>query len=134
MFGDVEVFGEPRTAQNTLILEASTSLPSSCTVLTCTDPNNPFGGEQSFYIVGTAHVSTESCEDVRKVIKQVKPEVQLPCSVLDQCSLLIPMPGHPFASSSSSHSRLFLQVVFLELCSERRGILTVTKQEVRRHR
>ena len=75
VFGDVENFGEPRTAQNTLISEASTSLPSSCTVLTCTDPNNPFGGEQSFYIVGTAHVSTESCEDVRKVIKQVKPEV-----------------------------------------------------------
>lgn len=75
VFGDVENFGEPRTAHNTLISEASTSLPSSCTVLTCTDPNNPFGGEQSFYIVGTAHVSTESCEDVRKVIEEVKPEV-----------------------------------------------------------
>ena len=39
----------------------------------------------------------------------------------------------PLCMSPSSHSRLFLQVVFLELCSERRGILTMTKQEVRRH-
>lgn len=75
-FGEFDEFDEPRTAENTLTSQASTSLPSSCTVLTCTDPNNPFGGEQSFYIVGTAHVSTESCEDVRKVIREVKPEVR----------------------------------------------------------
>ncbi len=75
VFGDIDGFGEPRTAQNTLTSQASTSLPSSCTVLTCTDPNNPFGGDQSFYIVGTAHVSMESCDDVRKVIQEVKPEV-----------------------------------------------------------
>ena len=75
IFGDIDGFSEPRTAQNTLTSQASTSLPSSCTVLTCTDPNNPFGGDQSFYIVGTAHVSMESCDDVRKVIQEVKPEV-----------------------------------------------------------
>ena len=74
-FGEVDGFSEPRSAQNTLTAQASTSLPSSCTVLTCTDPIHPFGGEQSFYIVGTAHVSMESCEDVRKVIQEVKPEV-----------------------------------------------------------
>ena len=79
-FGEVVEFGEPRSALNTLSSQASTSLPSSCTVLTCTDPNNPFGGDQSFYIVGTAHVSTESCEDVRKVIQEVKPEVSWLCS------------------------------------------------------
>ena len=50
------------------------SLPSCCTVLTCNDPTN-FGREQTFYIVGTAHVSTESCEDVKRVIRLVKPEV-----------------------------------------------------------
>ncbi|CAL8462238.1 g1769 [Coccomyxa elongata] len=73
---------------------AINSLPSCCTVLTCNDPIN-FGREQTFYLVGTAHVSTESCEDVKRVIRLVKPEV-----------------------------------VFLELCVERRGILTMTKQEV----
>ena len=78
VFGEIDGFNEPRSAQNTLTSQASTSLPSSCTVLTCTDPNHPFGGEQSFYIVGTAHVSMESCEDVRNVIKEVKPEVWAP--------------------------------------------------------
>ncbi|BDA46100.1 TraB domain-containing protein [Coccomyxa sp. Obi] len=73
---------------------AMDNLPSCCTVLTCNDPTN-FGREQTFYIVGTAHVSTQSCEDVKRVIRLVKPEV-----------------------------------VFLELCVERRGILTMTKQEV----
>ena len=76
VFGELDDYSEPRSAHNTLTSQASTSLPSSCTVLTCTDPNNPFGGEQSFYIVGTAHVSMESCEDVRNVIKDVKPEVR----------------------------------------------------------
>ena len=54
--------------------EAS-NLPRSCTVLTCNNPENPFGGEQTFYIVGTAHVSADSCLDVRRVIRHVKPEV-----------------------------------------------------------
>ena len=52
-------------------------LPKSCSVFTCNDPTNPFGGEQTFYIVGTAHVSRASCEDVKAVIRQVKPEVIL---------------------------------------------------------
>ena len=52
-------------------------LPKSCSVFTCNDPTNPFGGEQTFYIVGTAHVSRASCEDVKAVIRQVKPEVTL---------------------------------------------------------
>ena len=51
------------------------NLPSSCCVLTCNDPANPFGGEQTFVLVGTAHVSTASCDDVKRVIRQVKPEV-----------------------------------------------------------
>lgn len=50
------------------------SLPSCCTVLTCNDPQD-FGREQTFYLVGTAHVSTQSCEDVKRVIRLVKPEV-----------------------------------------------------------
>ena len=31
--------------------------------------------EQTIYIVGTAHVSAASCDDVRAVIRAVKPEV-----------------------------------------------------------
>lgn len=34
-------------------------------------------------------------------------------------------------SAASTDLERCLQVVFLELCSERRGILTMTKQEVR---
>ena len=34
-----------------------------------------FGPEQTVYLVGTAHVSTKSCEDVRDLIQAVKPQV-----------------------------------------------------------
>lgn len=91
VFGELDDFSEPRSAQNTLTSPASTSLPSSCTVLTCTDPNHPFGGEQSFYIVGTAHVSMESCEDVRKVIQEIKPEVTSIDKSCHASSLLLPV-------------------------------------------
>jgi len=62
--------------ENTDAPDPQANLPSSCTVLTCSDPQD-FGREQTFYLVGTAHVSTESCEDVKKVIQLVKPEVTL---------------------------------------------------------
>lgn len=62
------------------------NLPKACCVLTCNDPANPFGGEQTFVLVGTAHVSTASCNDVKRVIRQVKPEV---CT----CIVLLRMPA-----------------------------------------
>jgi hypothetical protein len=70
-----------RVGQEADAAEASTSqqlmnLPKSSCVLTCNDPANPFGGEQTFVLVGTAHVSTASCVDVKRVIRQVKPEVK----------------------------------------------------------
>jgi hypothetical protein len=64
-----------RISEKTDNPETCTTLPKSCSVLTCNDPYNPFGGEQTFYLVGTAHVSLDSCEDVRRVIRLVKPEV-----------------------------------------------------------
>lgn len=45
------------------------------TVLKYRSRDNPAGGEQTFYIVGTAHVSKASCEKAREVIRAVKPEV-----------------------------------------------------------
>ena len=35
----------------------------------------PFGPEKTFYLIGTAHVSKKSCQDVEKLIKLVKPQV-----------------------------------------------------------
>lgn len=48
-------------------------LPRSCQTFKCRHGNK----EQTIYIVGTAHVSSESCDDVRAVIRAVKPEVYL---------------------------------------------------------
>eukprot|EP00884_Botryococcus_braunii_P004219 jgi/Botrbrau1/13799/Bobra.0056s0047.1 len=67
-------------------------LPSTVTLLKA--PGPPFRDspqECEVYILGTAHISKASCEDVRKVISAVRPEV-----------------------------------VFLELCQERRSLLTCT--------
>ncbi|KAL3148336.1 hypothetical protein ABBQ38_013794 [Trebouxia sp. C0009 RCD-2024] len=46
-------------------------LPRSCHTFKCRSGNK----EQTIYIVGTAHVSAASCDDVRAVIRAVKPEV-----------------------------------------------------------
>jgi len=37
-----------------------------------------FGPESTVYLLGTAHVSTQSCEDVRELIQAVKPQVNDP--------------------------------------------------------
>ena len=52
-------------------------LPKTCSILRCREASNPSSTEQTFYMVGTAHVSTASCDDVREVIRLVKPEVGL---------------------------------------------------------
>lgn len=44
------------------------NLPSTVTVL-----NGKFG--EKVYLIGTAHFSNESCEDVRKMIREVQPDV-----------------------------------------------------------
>ncbi|XP_059276979.1 uncharacterized protein LOC132031129 [Lycium ferocissimum] len=63
-------------------------LARSVMMLTC-DSNTTDGGVCDVYVVGTAHVSKESCQEVEAVINFLKPEV-----------------------------------VFLELCSGRVGVLT----------
>lgn len=35
----------------------------------------PLEPEKTFYLIGTAHVSKKSCQDVEKVIRLVKPQV-----------------------------------------------------------
>lgn len=47
-------------------------LPRTCQTFKI---RNGGGKEQTVYIVGTAHVSAASCDDVRAVIRAVKPEV-----------------------------------------------------------
>lgn len=58
----------------------STSAPESPTekanvVVLKTRLQGPFGPEQTFYLVGTSHVSKKSVEDVRQLIRAVKPQV-----------------------------------------------------------
>ncbi len=68
------------------------NLPQPLAVMKCT---NEYGGETTFYILGTAHVSTASCQDVVTLIRAVQPEV-----------------------------------VMVELCVERKPILSMEKVKV----
>ena len=53
-------------------------LPRSCQTFKIRNSNK----DQTIYIVGTAHVSAASCDDVRAVIRAVKPEVIVQISKL----------------------------------------------------
>ena len=53
-------------------------LPRSCQTFKIRNGNK----DQTIYIVGTAHVSAASCDDVRAVIRAVKPEVILQTSIM----------------------------------------------------
>lgn len=54
---------------------ASSNLPQPLAILKTRAPDNPHGTETTYYILGTAHVSTASCQDVVTLIRAVKPEV-----------------------------------------------------------
>ena len=54
---------------------AESDLPVPACVLKCREPGNPFGPEQTFYVLGTAHISSASCQDVEKLIRAVQPQV-----------------------------------------------------------
>ncbi|KAI7842710.1 hypothetical protein COHA_003641 [Chlorella ohadii] len=73
---------------------APQTLPGPLAVLTARPESGEgeLGPECTYYVLGTAHVSSESCEDVAKLIRAVRP-----------------------------------QVVLVELCSERKPILTADK-------
>ena len=55
----------------TIALEALNKI----TVLKYNSAKNPKSKEQEIHLVGTAHISKKSCEVVRHVIQNVKPEV-----------------------------------------------------------
>ena len=80
------------------------TLPQPLAVLhTHADGDPASGPETTYYVLGTAHVSAESCEDVAKLIRAVRPQVRtgrrrrlgrsvgarsLPCRLLLQSALL----------------------------------------------
>lgn len=47
----------------------------SLTVLKLNNPHNTISNEQIYHLVGTAHISRASCDDVRTVIRAVKPDI-----------------------------------------------------------
>eukprot|EP00210_Caulerpa_lentillifera_P002407 g2308.t1 len=54
--------------------ESSPLSLNKCTTLKYHSQRNATSAEQTFYIVGTAHVSRSSCEAVRDIIREVKPD------------------------------------------------------------
>ena len=50
-------------------------LPKGVTVLRAADPASTSTSSCTYYIVGTAHVSSKSCDDVRAVMQRVRPQV-----------------------------------------------------------
>jgi hypothetical protein len=62
---DNVLVGEPEIA----------TLPANVCVLRTHAAQNRFSEVQTFYVLGTAHVSTASCADVVKIIEAVKPQV-----------------------------------------------------------
>ena len=93
-------------------------LPNGVQILKCQVRGNMEGQEQTVYLVGTAHVSTSSASDARAVIRAVRPQVS-------RC--------HPLRSKGTSRCltaavrqlmcTASVQVVMLELCRERMGML-----------
>ncbi|KAK9821609.1 hypothetical protein WJX81_006916 [Elliptochloris bilobata] len=69
-------------------------LPQHCAVLSAPgDSPGAFGPRRprcDFYIIGTAHVSAGSCEDVRRVIQLVRPEVVMLELCVERKDLLAP--------------------------------------------
>lgn len=51
------------------------SLPKPLAVLRYTSPEDPEHGQCVYYILGTAHVSKESCKDTATLIRTVNPDV-----------------------------------------------------------
>ena len=57
-------------------VQAPNTLPQPLAVLRCR-PEGAYGGPETvFYVLGTAHVSSESCEDVTALIRAVKPQAR----------------------------------------------------------
>lgn len=63
------------TSPAPLPLAATFVPPKAFATLKCNNSDNTLSNEQVFYLVGTAHISRASCEDVRQVIRAIQPEV-----------------------------------------------------------
>jgi hypothetical protein len=66
---------EPPAAPPAAQEEGQDALPEPLAVLRCRGEGLDEGPQTTFYILGTAHVSQESCRDVAKLIKAVAPQV-----------------------------------------------------------
>jgi hypothetical protein len=53
------------------------ALPTPLAVLRCTSPESPDGQECTFFVLGTAHVSRESCDAAAALIHAVQPDLVL---------------------------------------------------------
>lgn len=93
--GDTDMYEDSSVENMSQVLDPE-HLPEPNIILTCQDTDGDWMNECTFYILGTAHVSRKSCEDVRTIIRKVRPEV-----------------------------------VVIELCSERQGMLHVDRIKVR---
>eukprot|EP00890_Picochlorum_soloecismus_P002791 jgi/Picsp_1/3512/NSC_06350-R1_protein len=89
--GDTDMYEDSSVENMSQVLDPE-HLPEPNIILTCQDTDGDWMNECTFYILGTAHVSRKSCEDVRTIIRKVRPEV-----------------------------------VVIELCSERQGMLHVDR-------
>lgn len=109
---------------------AEKDLPKLVSLLRMHSPGNPLGSEQKFWVLGTAHVSAKSSQDVRWACWPADDETH----------------ALTFKQHSNCHAKLFCepfdwlcrrlvravkpQVVMIELCAARKGILTVQKLKV----
>lgn len=89
------MYNDSSTNATSQVLD-SEDLPEPNIILTCQSTDGDCINECTFYILGTAHVSRKSCDDVSSIIRKVRPEV-----------------------------------VVIELCSERQGMLQVDRIKVR---
>lgn len=103
------------------------SLPDAVTTLRC--PNG-----STVHIVGTAHFSRESAEDVRTTIARTNPQVSRGSYVRESSQY-----GQHYAAyfdypspPASPPPFLLLQVVVLELCQDRQLILLYGEEEILR--
>lgn len=141
---------EVTTAEEPVVDDpAEGELPKLTSLLKMHQPGNPLGSEQKFWLLGTAHVSARSSQDVRCAIHPGTRTTALLFTdaeaALTGCASPSGLESRGAASSQGRdfstwsaffplHRRLVRavkpQVVMIELCPARRGILTVQKLKV----
>ena len=128
---EAELGGPPL---DTLLRVDEAALPQPLVVLRCKPEGyeaDPDVDPTTFYVLGTAHISAESCADVRRLIRAVRPQVrrglggwaEVDGSGRNRARSQSPVVAHIVRLTSSpvrpTHPTLLTQFVFLELCKER---------------